>query len=89
MPAARRALFFFGAQLVLNTLWSWLFFAWHRGDLAFLDIVVLWLLIVLTIIAFWRIRPLAGALLLPYLAWVSYAAALNLSVWRLNPELLG
>ena len=45
--------------------------------------------IVLTIIAFWRIKPLAGALLLPYLAWVSYAAALNLAVWRLNPELLG
>ena len=88
MPASRRALVFFGAQLVLNTLWSWLFFALHRGGLAFLDIVALWLLIVLTIFAFWRIRPLAGALLLPYLAWVSYAAALNLAVWRLNPQLL-
>jgi tryptophan-rich sensory protein len=87
--ASRRALLFFGAQLLLNTLWSWLFFAWHRGDLAFLDIVVLWLLIVLTIIAFWRIKRLAGALLLPYLAWASYAAALNLAVWRLNPQLLG
>ena len=88
-PGSRRALLLFGAQLVLNTLWSWLFFAWHQGGLAFLDIVVLWLLIVLTIVAFWRIRPLAGALLLPYLAWVTYAAALNLAVWRLNPQLLG
>lgn len=76
-------------QLGLNALWSWLFFAWHQGGLAFLDIVVLWLLIVLTIVDFWRIRPLAGALLLPYLAWVTYAAALNLAVWRLNPQLLG
>ncbi len=88
-PGSRRALLLFGAQLVLNTLWSWLFFAWHQGGLAFLDIVVLWLLIVLTIVDFWRIRPLAGALLLPYLAWVTYAAALNLAVWRLNPQLLG
>ena len=88
-PGSRRALLLFGAQLVLNTLWSWLFFAWHQGGLAFLDIVVLWLLIVLTIVDFWRIRPLAGALLLPYLAWVTYAAGLNLAVWRLNPQLLG
>ncbi|NLD56212.1 MAG: tryptophan-rich sensory protein [Burkholderiaceae bacterium] len=88
-PGSRRALLLFGAQLVLNTLWSWLIFAWHQGGLAFLDIVVLWLLIVLTIVDFWRIRPLAGALLLPYLAWVTYAAALNLAVWRLNPQLLG
>jgi len=88
-PGSRRALLLFGAQLVLNTLWSWLFFAWHQGGLAFLDIVVLWLLIVLTIVDFWRIRPLAGALLLPYLAWVTYAAALNLAVWQLNPKVLG
>ncbi len=88
-PASRRALLFFAAQLALNALWSWLFFAWHRGGLAFLDILVLWLLIVLTLIAFWRVKPLAGALLLPYLVWVSYAAALNFAVWRLNPQLLG
>jgi tryptophan-rich sensory protein len=88
-PASRRALLFFAAQLALNALWSWLFFAWHRGGLAFLDIVVLWLLIVLTLVAFWRVKPLAGALLLPYLVWVSYAAALNFAVWRLNPQLLG
>jgi tryptophan-rich sensory protein len=50
---------------------------------------VLWLLIVATLVAFWRIRPLAGALLVPYLAWVSFAAFLNHAVWRLNPALLG
>jgi benzodiazapine receptor len=86
---ARTALTLFVAQLIVNALWSWLFFAWHRGALAFVDIVLLWLLIVATVAAFWRIRPLAGALLLPYLAWVSFAAALNFSVWRMNPSLLG
>ena len=88
-PASRSALSIFVAQLVLNALWSWLFFAWHRGGLAFLDILMLWVLIVATIVAFWRIRPIAGALLLPYLAWVSFAAALNFTVWQLNPQLLG
>ena len=85
----RAALALFVMQLLVNALWSWLFFAWHRGALAFADIVLLWVLIVATVAAFWRIKPLAGALLLPYLAWVSFAAALNFSVWRMNPQLLG
>lgn len=72
------ALGLFIVQLALNALWSWLFFAWHQGALAFVDIVVLWLAIVATTIAFWRQRPLAGVLLLPYLAWVSFAAVLGL-----------
>lgn len=79
----------FVVQLALNALWSWLFFAWHQGRWAFVDIIVLWLLIVATVIAFWRVRPLAGALLLPYLAWVSFATALAFETWRLNPALLG
>lgn len=83
-----RALLLFVAQLVLNVLWSWLFFAWHRGALAFLDIIVLLVLIVATVSAFWRVRPLAGALLIPYLAWVSFASVLNYSVWQLNPAML-
>jgi translocator protein len=87
--AARIALWLFLAQLVVNALWSWLFFGWHRGALAFLDIVLLWLFVVATLIAFWRARPLAGALLIPYLLWVSFASALNYSVWRLNPQILG
>ena len=85
----RGALGLFVAQLVLNGLWSWLFFAWQLGGAAFVDIVLLWLLILLTTLAFWRARPLAGALLVPYLLWVSFAAALNYALWQLNPEVLG
>ena len=87
--ANRSALTFFLVQLAINALWSWLFFAWHFGALAFADIVVLWLLIIATIVSFWRVRPLAGALLVPYLLWVSFAAVLNFSVWQLNPQVLG
>lgn len=85
----RLALTLFLAQLAVNALWSWLFFAWHRGALAFADIVLLWLLIVATLLSFWRVRPLAGALLIPYLLWVSFAAGLNFSVLQLNPQILG
>ena len=87
--AAQSALTLFLAQLALNALWSWLFFAWHRGALAFVDILLLWALIVATLIAFWRISALAGALIVPYLLWVSFASALNYSVWQLNAQVLG
>lgn len=86
-PAAR-ALWLFVGQLVVNALWSWLFFAWHRGALAFVDIMVLWLLILATLLAFLRVRPLAAALLLPCLAWVSFAAVLCYATWQLNPHVL-
>jgi len=86
---ARNALLLFLAQLAVNALWSWLFFGWQLGALAFADILLLWALVAATIAGFWRLRPLAGVLLLPYLLWVSFAAALNYSVWRLNPQLLG
>jgi tryptophan-rich sensory protein len=85
---ARAALSLFVAQLAANALWSWVFFAWRLGALALGEIVLLWLLIAATIAAFWRVRPLAGALLVPYLAWVTFAAALTFSLWRLNPALL-
>lgn len=87
--ASRTALILFLVQLVLNAIWSWLFFAWHLGALAFVDIVLLWILILATLVAFWRIKPLAGALLVPYLLWVSFATALSYSVWQLNPQILG
>lgn len=87
--AARTALTLFLVQLAVNALWSWLFFGWHLGALAFVDIVLLWGLVVATLVAFWRINPLAGALLIPYLLWVSFAMALNHSVWQLNPGILG
>lgn len=82
--AARGALAVFALQLVLNALWSFLFFGLHRPGLAFAEIVLLWLAILATVVLFWRIKPLAGALLLPYLAWVTFAAGLNLTLWRLN-----
>jgi translocator protein len=86
---ARRALVLFAAQLVANALWTWLFFAWRQGALAMAEITVLWLLIAACIVAFWPRHRLAALLMLPYLAWVSFAAALNLALWRLNPALLG
>lgn len=88
-PTRRTALTLYIVQLALNALWSWLFFAWHRGAMAFAEIVVLWIFIAATVRAFWRVRPLAGALLLPYLAWVSFATFLCFTVWRLNPAALG
>jgi translocator protein len=88
-PHVSRALVLYILQLGLNALWSWLFFAWHQGKWAFVDIVALWVLLVMTIISFWKVRPAAGALLLPYLLWVSFATALAYEVWQLNPILLG
>ncbi len=85
----RGVLALFVAQLAVNALWSWLFFGWHRGALAFADIVLLWLWVAGTLVGFWRVRPLAGALLIPYLCWISFAAALNFAVWQMNPQVLG
>lgn len=82
MPLA--AITVFTLQLVLNGIWSWLFFGLHQPDLALIEISLLWLLILISMILFWRIRPLAGCLLLPYLIWVSFAAWLNFWLWRLN-----
>ncbi len=81
---ARLALSLFIVQLVLNALWSYLFFGLQQPMLAFVEIIVLWCAILATLLAFWQVRPLAGALLIPYLCWVSFAAALNYQLWRLN-----
>lgn len=85
----RSALALFVVQLVLNALWSWLFFAWNLGAWAFADVVLLWMTILATAVAFWRLRPLAGLLLAPYLLWVGFAAALNFVLWQQNPQILG
>lgn len=82
------ALAVFAAQLVVNALWSWLFFAWHQGAWAFADVLLLLVLLVLLIGLCRRVRPLAGALLVPYLLWVGFASALTWSVWRGNPGVL-
>ena len=82
------ALTLFIAQLCANALWSWLFFAWRNGAFAFVEVLVLLALIAATIAVFWRISRLAGALMLPYLAWVCLASALTWSVWQSNPKVL-
>lgn len=74
----------FVVQLGLNALWSYLFFGAHAPLIAFVEIVVLWTVILLTLVGFWRVTPTAGALMLPYLAWVGFASALNFQLWRLN-----
>lgn len=71
-------------QLVANALWSWFFFGRHRPDLAFADITVLWLGIAACILVFRRRSATAAWLLVPYLAWVSFAAVLNFVLWRMN-----
>lgn len=88
-PRAAPALLLYLAQLAVNALWSWLFFAWHRGAPALVCIVVLWLMIAATIVLFGRRERLAAVLLWPYLAWVGFAGLLCFSIWRRNPALLG
>lgn len=78
------ALGLFIVQLILNSLWSYLFFGAHQPGLAFIEIVILWLAILATAIGFWRVSVPAGILLLPYLGWVGFASVLNLQLWRLN-----
>jgi benzodiazapine receptor len=85
---AKTALTLFLVQLVVNALWSWLFFAWRMGAAAFVDVVVLWVLIVATLVAFWRHHRLAAVLLAPYLAWVTFATFLTYAVWQRNPGVL-
>ncbi len=79
------ALSVYGVQLVLNTLWSILFFGLQSPFLGFLGIVPLWISIVLTILLFYRVSKKAAYLLIPYILWVSFAAILNFTVWQLNP----
>jgi len=85
---ARVALAVYGVQLALNALWSWLFFEWHQGQLALLEVLLLWAAIALNLFLFARTHRIAGLLLVPYLAWVSFAAALTYTLWRMNPALL-
>ncbi|MGE3822270.1 MAG: TspO/MBR family protein [Isosphaeraceae bacterium] len=82
---AKVGLSLFGTQLLLNLAWSGLFFGLQRPDLGLLDMGALWVAILATAVSFLRVSPVAAGLMLPYLAWVSYAAALNFAIWRLNP----
>lgn len=83
-PGEFAPLALWGAQLVLNALWSLLFFGLERPGLALLEIALLLALVVATTAAFLRVRPLAGALFAPYAAWVAFAAYLNAGIWLLN-----
>jgi len=83
---AALALSAFGIQLLLNAAWTPIFFGLHRPDLGFLEIFLLWLSIIATIVTFYPVNMGAALLLLPYLVWVTFAAALNFSIWRSNPS---
>lgn len=85
---ARTPLTLFIIQLGANALWSWVFFKWHQGALAFAEVLLLWCLIAATAASFRKFNAVAAALLLPYLAWVTFASALTFATWRLNPALL-
>jgi len=89
VSGAKLAFALFVIQLIANALWSWLFFQWRLGALAFVEVIVLWLLILATIVAFWQVRKSAAILLFPYLGWVTFASILTFAMWRLNPQLLG
>ena len=81
---ARRALVLFAVQLALNLAWTPVFFGMQRPDLALVVILLLWVAIAATIVAAWQACKTAAALLMPYLAWVTFATALNMAIWRLN-----
>lgn len=85
-PGAGAAMGFWVVQLVLNALWSYFFFGRRRMDIAFADVVGMWLSIAGFAIAAYPVSPTASLLFLPYLLWVTIAGALNLSVWRRNPH---
>jgi len=85
---ARTPLTLFVIQLAANALWTWVFFVWRQGALALVEIALLWCLIAAAIASFRRFSNLAAALLLPYLAWVTFASALTFATWRLNSHLL-
>ena len=74
----------FGIQLVLNVAWSWVFFGLHQPGWAVIEIIVLWAVILATTVTFFLSSKVAGWLMVPYLAWVSFASVLNVAIWRLN-----
>jgi translocator protein len=84
-PGVKIAVIVFGVQLILNAVWSFLFFGAESTLLGLIDIVLLWVAILVTIGAFARVSKPAALLLVPYILWVSFAAVLNFYLWRLNP----
>jgi tryptophan-rich sensory protein len=85
-PGSAMAMAFFALQIALNTLWTPVFFGLRRMGAGMAVLVALWLAVAATLVTFWQIDRIAGALFAPYLLWVTIAGALNWSVWRLNPD---
>lgn len=81
-----RALGLYFVQLILNAAWTPIFFGAHALGWALFEIVIMWIAILLTLLSFLRVQKTAGLLLVPYLAWVSFATFLNFTLWRLNPS---
>jgi len=78
------AILLFAVQLALNAAWSFAFFGWRSPLAGLVNIVLLWIAIGATLLRFWQANRLAGWLFVPYIAWVTFAAALNFAIWRLN-----
>lgn len=86
--ATKLAIGLFMIQLSVNALWSWFFFVWHLGAWSFTGVLLLLLLIVATLISFWKISRMAVALMIPYLLWVGFASMLTWNIWQSNPMFL-
>jgi benzodiazapine receptor len=86
LPGSGQAMAFWAAQIAFNTLWSPVFFGLHRMRAAMVIMGFLWASVAATLVSFWVLDPVAGAMFAPYLLWVSIAGALNLSVLRRNPQ---
>ncbi len=80
-----RSLGLYFVQLAFNAAWTPIFFGAHQLGWALIEILIMWIMILLTLLSFSRVNPTAGWLFAPYLAWVSFASFLNFTLWRLNP----
>jgi len=76
---------FYGIQLALNSLWSYIFFTRRDLSKALVEIIALWVMILITTVLFWNVSQLAGIMMIPYISWVSVASGLNYRLWKLNP----
>jgi tryptophan-rich sensory protein len=84
VSTARRTVSLYSAQLTLNALWSILFFGMRQPGAALIEIIILWALLVVILLRFWRLDRIAAMLWAPYVAWVTFAAFLNGAIWTLN-----
>jgi len=82
--SAKKVVWLFWMHLIFNASWSIIFFGFQNPGLALINIIIIWLFIIILIIKFWKIHKLSAYLLIPYLAWVSFASLLNYFIWQLN-----